>query len=345
MAFGDHRSEITYPQAILGVGFHRVMEAGISGGLGPPPVAESARALFDMTVRTEYETSRPLLKAKFSTPQHFPFYYRTREQAAVAVASLAAHHSRVGGLGRPHWRAERSLTSKDGQISGRLDALDEQHGEVIDYKTRRLGSIEPTPDERRQLQLYVFLARDNGVDSRRARLVRASGSSYVVDVSAQDAEEAADAARRALGDFNSKVTAGATFETLATPGPDVCGYCPCLAICVPFWRSASPDWQTTVGAQLQGVVLDVADSTGDLRGLISLSVRVTGGTLESDRDWVVEQIPRNWIEAGGEAAPIVDETVRVTDARVIQRNVVRVDRIATAIWNVSKGAALQVAFP
>src|SRR5438445_432626 len=74
-----------HPSALLGTGFHSVVEQASRGRL--PRDADGCRAaardLFDSQTRGLLERAHPLLRAKFPSSTRLPFYYLFRERAAV----------------------------------------------------------------------------------------------------------------------------------------------------------------------------------------------------------------------------------------------------------------------
>src|SRR5262249_32750151 len=137
---------------------------------------------------------------------------------------------------------EKRLESRDGRIVGQPDVLDVSSETVVDYKT---GSARTALDgvseaEERQLRIYAFLARENGMEVSRGGIVRADHQRIEVEIPPDDALEAAEDAIRVLEAYNRK--AGMSFEAAASPSEENCRHCPCIPFCEAFWSTAGPGW-------------------------------------------------------------------------------------------------------
>jgi hypothetical protein len=303
----------------------------------------AARSVFDAAVNDLHAAAHPLLRAKFLRPELLPYYYLVRERAALAALEAAeVHvHSTYGGSPAPGRRPGRSvetrLRSPDGLLVGRPDLVDVRRREVFDYKTN-LGPQE-APDsvsdaDARQMRLYAYLLQQNGVAIERGTIVRANGARSSIAITENDARREADEARRALEEFNRCVSAGGTFDSLARPSAEACRWCPCMPMCEPFWQGALPQWEAVCGVQIEGVVLEVEESNLLGTPLVSLVVQATRGVCKPGSKRM-EQVPKEWLSAGGSAPPRRGDIVRAVHVRVarLDDESVRMDRVSSAVWS------------
>jgi RecB family exonuclease len=122
-------------------------------------------------------------------------------------------------------------------LTGRPDYIDQGDAAVIDYKTGEIDQARDASEaERRQLKLYAFLATENGIDIRKAAVIRADGTRIEF---ALKADEAADEARRALQLLEAyNALAGRPFAEAASPSSQNCRFCPCIVSGARLPRSA-----------------------------------------------------------------------------------------------------------
>lgn len=336
---GDRKLVPPHPRTLLGIGVHAILELARSGrvaGITDDERRSDAERVFDEKMRELFAAAHPLLHAKFDGAGRLPFYNllraRAAQMAADAAASLrgrtgqAVARSARGGLA-----VEAALTSKDGRVAGRADVLDAANATVTDYKTGVAGDFGAVTDsELRQLRLYAYLANQNDVSVRRGVIERADRSRAEVPISAQDAAEEGRRALAVLDGYNQHV--GKPFESGASPSPDTCRFCPCIAFCEAFWRKAEPQWSGQCGIHVEGVVESVE---GDQ--LVSINLNVTRGSGTRGAA-VVTRLSREWLTFPGAAIPQPQQTIRVTDAAYVEESaapaVFRADRVATAVWTV-----------
>lgn len=337
--------------SIIGACFHAVMELGNQGCLpeGEQGIRE-AKAAFDRKAGQLFSEAHPLLKAKFVSPEKFPFYFERRARAATLAAKAssgaAAHQANTHGRGtaahgRPIDRArlvEQTFSSRDGLIKGRIDLWERSSSTVTDYKSGLEPKNAPsgiTENETRQLRLYVHLARENGCAANAAAVVRGDSRRAAIAVPAADADSEAQTARHTLAQFNQSVRDGAHFHSLASPSRESCAGCLCIALCDPFWEAAQPEWEEGCGANAEGEIVEIREASFAGSPLRSLSLKDCRGSAPSG-DLVVEQIPLAWLSLGS-SVPEAGRRVRVVSAARLppepQNRVLRVDRLkSTAIW-------------
>ncbi len=353
VAHGERAAVPLLPKALLGTCFHGVVEDANSGRLSGPTSEirlAAARDDFDRVARAVYAQAHPLLRAKFSSPEKLPYYNLYRERAALEASNCIERIERSASgreaeLTQPsRVLSERRLVSSDRLIVGRPDLIDPAAREIVDYKTG------PGPDdeltdmseaEMRQLRLYVHLALENDIPISRAVISRADGRRVSIDVSPEEATEEGRQAREVLAEYNSR--AGEHFDVAAQPSLENCRFCPCIPFCDGFWRAASSDWAERCGVHLEGRVGGVEASTVQGLSLVTLGVDARRGTVPAGETFV-EQIPETWTNADGCDRPREGDIVRIVYGRIVTEtapHVIRVDRVATAIWTVtaSEGAA------
>lgn len=337
--------------SIIGSSFHAVMEMGNQGRLpqGEEGIRD-AKGAFDRKAGQLFSAAHPLLKAKFATPEKFPFYFERRARAASLAAKASsgaaarqanAHRQEIAAHGtqvdRPRL-VEQTLSSRDGLIKGRIDLWERSSSTVTDYKSGLEPKNAPsgiTENEIRQLRLYVHLARENGCAATAAAIVRGDGRRAAIEVPPADSDSEAQAARQTLAQFNQSVSGGARFRSLASPSRDSCAGCPCIAFCDPFWEAAQSEWEETCSANAEGEIVETRDASFAGSPLRSLSLKGCRGSVPAG-DLVVEQIPLAWLSLGS-TIPEAGRHVRIVSATRLppepENRVLRVDRLkSTAIW-------------
>lgn len=335
-AHGDRALVPSHPAALLGIAAHRVLEAANKGRFAGDRdvVREAARELFDSLAIELYDSCHPLIRVKFRSAQHLPYYSIYRERAVSRVITACDRRTaepEAGGAARGMKLVEARLASGDGQLVGYPDLIDQSAGEVVDYKNGSApDALEVLPAETSQLRLYAFLAAEAGVAVDKGTIVRADGRRATIGISPAEAQREAALAREALASYREKV--GAKFEDAAEPSAQNCRFCECIPFCERFWAAAEQAWQGVAGCHVQGVVQKVDASTQQGVPLITLIVASDAGTVPRG-PVVVEQIPAAWLTAGGDPVPSEGEKVRVCHASPAgSASVVRVDRVLTAVW-------------
>jgi CRISPR/Cas system-associated exonuclease Cas4 (RecB family) len=337
---GDRKLLPPHPRALLGIGFHALLErarsAGIKGATGDECLADAER-LFDDKMRELFAATHPLLHAKFDGPDRLPFYNLFRARAAqMATDVSAACYSRAGQAGTRTASGgqvvEAALVSKDGRVAGRPDVLDAANATIIDYKTGAAGDAGSLTDsDLRQLRLYAYLASENGIDITRGVIERADRTRAEVQIAKEQAAEEGRRALAVLDGYNQH--AGKSFESVASPSPDACRSCPCIPLCDAFWKSSEPAWGQDCGTHVEGVVESVEGGQ-----LVSINLNVTRGTGPRGAA-VVTRLSREWLTFSGAGLPQPQQTVRVTDTAYVKDSTepaaFRADRITTAVWTLS----------
>lgn len=337
IAGGDRKLLPPHPRALLGIGFHAVIERARSDGLSGETEHErraDAEHLFEEKMQDLFATAHPLLKAKFDGPDRLPFYNLFKARASQMATDITAPSRGRARLkeartssGGP--TAEATLFSKDGRVMGRADYLDIGNATVIDYKTGTTGNSDKlTENELRQLRLYAYLANENGISITRGVIERADRSRAEVPISAVEAAEEGQRALVVLDQYNQH--AGKSFESGAKPSQDACRFCPCIPFCDAFWKTAEPQWSDQCGTHLEGVVETVEGNQ-----IVTINLNVTRGTCAKGPA-VVTRLSRDWLTFSGAVIPQPQQKLRITEVAHVQESsapaVYRGDRITTAVW-------------
>ena len=144
------------PRALLGIGAHAIFERARRAGLPGETQEErttAAAAAFDQKVGALFMQTHPLLRAKFETVEHIPYFHIYRARTALIAATLPAKVSGWAEANREapkqqRTRVESLLTSRDGRIAGRPDVVDADAGTLVDYKTARVEDPHQVERER-----------------------------------------------------------------------------------------------------------------------------------------------------------------------------------------------------
>ena len=338
-ASGDRHRVPSQPRALLGIAAHSVFEHARRVGLRGETVEErreSAEELFDETVKTLLGKTHPLIRAKFETHEHIPYFNIYRARTGQQAARMEARPRLAGETteqdsGAPRTLVESTLASKDERVIGRPDVIDADNATIVEYKTGASPDGEtPTESELRQLRLYAFVAGENGIAVRKGIIERGNGDRDEVEISQTEAETEGKRAREMLDKFNRQV--GRSFEEAATPSREGCRYCPCISFCHAFWEAAEPDWEAECGVQVEGTVEAVEG-----KALVSIRLKASRGSGPRGAT-VVTKFSRNWLTLNEMDLPRTGDVVRVTNAANIPDASspieLRADRDMTAVWRV-----------
>ena len=187
-----------HPAGILGTAFHAVVATAHKGELIVEDEGNhiSTRKLFDEMAQKVYGESHQLVKLKFPTKEHLPFYNLYRERAAYIATQIATSRSPLSSSSvkeiktkAPAIITESLLRSKDGRIVGRVDHIDGRSGAIVDYKTGYVPETDVntvSDSEARQLRLYAYLAIENGINVSKGIIIRGSGQCCELAISAEE---------------------------------------------------------------------------------------------------------------------------------------------------------------
>jgi hypothetical protein len=337
------------PNVVLGITFHKVMEAA---ALNQPrsgnDIAETVRSIFDSQAQAAFGRAHPLLRGKYPTKEHLPHYFLQRERAvAVAVRFLHPMPGTDAGVHTPEAestnQSERTFTSSDGLITGRIDWLKAIDHGIFDYKSgmvREGEEYEVSDRERRQLLLYSYLAQENSVEVRKGTIIRSNGTVCSIDITPHEANAASQEARRMLQEYNNAVEEGKGFNEMAEPSKEACWFCPCIPACQKFWQVQKDDWAEFEGFgwHIEGTISQL--STAVLQGLVVMTFTLkncAGTDIQEGAVVTIEQVPTSWISPDPRILPKEGDIVRIVHARKSYSesvDVFRVDKALSTIWQV-----------
>jgi len=350
-AFGTRGVLPENPAAILGISFHTVIAAANFGELAVTSNTDRAlaRQLFDNSVRSLYSHVHPLVRMKFPTPEHLPFYNLFRERSAFLATSIVS--SRLPKAGYPVGMSkgttlsvltESGLRSKDGLIVGRADYIDSKSATVVDYKSGYMVENVAnfvSDSEARQLRLYAYLAIENGINVSKGTIVRGSGQRCELPITPEETLTEANNARIQLQMLNIAVSNGAMFNDLTSPSSQKCRSCPCIPFCDSFWDLSKPEWVSDCGSHVEGNVVDIESRQIQGISLTTLILSIRSGTIAAQRT-SVEQIPTNWMTLDTEVLPRLGDFVRVVHGHQLEvdgnKTVIKMDKALTTVWCIPK---------
>jgi RecB family exonuclease len=304
----------TGPAAILGQAFHTVLESASRNKFGGDINARtaSAKKVFADSVQTGYDRSHPLVRWRWPTPNHLPRYALMQAEAALSALKFSESNSATTFSYR--YISERTMASTDGLIEGRIDLIDLKSNEVIDYKSGfgLTSKKQITDQEARQLRLYAYLCIEQGIKIDRGVIVRRDGTRHILTMTDSTVYAEANSARDFLTTLAMDISLAASISDLAKPSEANCIFCPCRAICEPFWEVASPEWATTTGLCIEGFIIDIKENETHLGSTIQLNLDITGGTTNIGiRPTTV--VPRILIDADGSSLPLPGQMIRIVD--------------------------------
>jgi RecB family exonuclease len=269
----------TTPPLALGSAAHAVIEGALTGrGVD----VDSPRDGLEAVWNTAIENAMRLMaeQAPFEAPppaERWPGYQRVRVRALRMAEGLLRERPRAhGGEGRTSIRVERSLVSRDGDVTGRPDRVEQADGDtrIIDLKTGRHGDDAVTPAERRQLLFYAYLWHDeSGSWPTVGSIETGDGRRLEIKVDPAEAEACVREAVAARDELNSQIVSGAAPATLAHVEIDECQHCSFRVVCDSYWSAASSEAERFL-QDVRGVITEV-DATG------SATLNQVFGTLPS----------------------------------------------------------------
>jgi hypothetical protein len=345
LAQGDKSAIPEHPRSLLGMAVHYVLEVAGRGRTESGERAQNpldlARADFDAKLGELFARAHPMLAAKFGSPDRLPYYNLYKERAASLAAELAEQRNsrekrpEAGSSGSsiPGPMRERAFSSNSGRLYGRVDLLNPEKREVVDYKTSKApddGGIRET--EARQLRLYAHLVRANGVDVAIGVILRSDRTRSEMAIGEEEARFEAAEALAKLDEFNAKV--GMPFLEAATPSMESCAFCPCIPICSAFWDNATPLWAKELGVHAEGIVEEVEVSEA---GIVGIRLMVDRGTTARGMSHI-ERLTEVWLTVGSDTLPEKGDRIRVVGLYLVDEGgelaVYRADREKTSLWHV-----------
>lgn len=176
--------------------------------------------------------------------------------------------------------SETYLQARDDQLHGVVDLIiesDRLHA-IVDYKTGRAtdGDGAVSEDFQMQVQFYAVLEEGrSGSWPERGVLLRFGGPPIPIDVDPGQCAATADRAVDTLAAYN------ALEGTVppASPGEDICRFCPFAPVCPAFWEALAPSWahgavrgrvvwlQTSATG---GLTVELEDASGSHEGKVAI---------------------------------------------------------------------------
>lgn len=258
----------THPKAHFGILAHGFLASVGNGSI--EPVAFSMRAAWkqfveDYELKLASDPDEKSVSPLNRTCEDFEVNALLVIKAAAGCAPMGGKPSTGGGR-----RIEADLSSKDGELVGRLDRVGWKHGRrvVTDFKT---GSSTDDSGKVRadlvlQLKLYAFLIHENENVWPSIEIQQLNGPP--LEVAYEPAE--IQALVRHLIDKRSAVNAtveevllGKTPEsTLASPSPSACRFCVYRPTCDAYW-SARATWDSAVSPpDIHGRLTSITSQAG-----------------------------------------------------------------------------------
>lgn len=288
---GISRYVLGNPKAWLGTAYHEVLAAATKNA-----ATDFDRAVKDAwhdSINKQYQrASLQPLDARFGPPDRWPGYYLVFAMAMERAKKLRSG-SPVGSVGAgagktaPHEICEEQLSSYGGRLVGKPDLV--KDNAVIDFKT---GSIFESEDPEtikaayvRQLRLYAFLVHAQfGWWPKYGRLLPMDGAPVEIELDPSDCQAESELAIALLNQFNTLLADTTDAESLGSPSPKNCRWCPFQVLCPSFWDTADPTWEDEMGSiAVRGELLaePLKLGTGAYQVLISVTVgMVAPSTLE-----------------------------------------------------------------
>jgi CRISPR/Cas system-associated exonuclease Cas4 (RecB family) len=264
----------------LGSAAHAVIEGALRGrGVDADLPREGLEVMWNMAIENAMRVMAE--QAPFAAPppaERWPGYQRVRVRALRMAEGLVRERRSTPHLheGRTSIRVERSLVSRDGDVTGRPDRVEQSNGDtrIIDLKTGRHGDDVVTPAERRQLLFYAYLWHDeSGSWPTLASIETGDGRRLEIQVEPAEAEACVREAVAARDELNSQIVSGAEPTTLAHVDIDECQHCSFRVVCDSYWSAASCGAERYL-QDVKGVITEV-DQTG------SATLSQVFGTLPS----------------------------------------------------------------
>ena len=141
---------------------------------------------------------------------------------------------------RGRFKTEEILQSKDGKITGKIDAffVDDSHISLIDYKSSDFdGEVSSMEEYKSQLYLYAYLLQENfGTYPVSLNLIDRNNNVITIPPAPSISMEIASKMRSLLSEYNKKINADANFYSHANPSIEGCRYCKMKPFCGRFWE-------------------------------------------------------------------------------------------------------------
>jgi PD-(D/E)XK nuclease superfamily len=245
--------------AVFGNVCHAVLEAAALGRF------DGNEADFRSSFENEWQGALnaevdQLVSARWGPPTRWPGYALRKVRVRRLCRELVSKRmSNPNAVVSP----EEPLRMLQGRLRGRPDLVT-RIGDAVsveDYKSGSIyevsGAVDGVVKEgyRRQMILYAALCREAfGVLPVRAALIPLDGTPEVVSIDETDIITLPKEAIARLAIYNDLCHRGASADEFATPGCNVCRFCPFASVCRPFWDAIDESWSEEGVFALRGLV-------------------------------------------------------------------------------------------
>jgi hypothetical protein len=168
------------------------------------------------------------------------------------------------------WR-ELWLNHPSLPVAGQPDLVERIGGNlwVVDTKTG-LQQREPSPTQRDQLLLYCALVQGNLDEMPTYAAIETSrGERHSFAVDPNEVEDLLAQAVDVLDRFNSAAVVGFD-ETMASPTPEACGWCPFRVACHPFFKAYEETWDISDAVLFTVESVDIQQHGAHVEGVVQL---------------------------------------------------------------------------
>lgn len=258
-----------YPKGFLGTIAHKLVEMGAKGALTGDQ--GNAAVVWDKLVAEEEARivqnaiESHLVPLKRSCVE----YFLIRARAIRAASQLAESVSLPRGLGGQSAEGlgyEIGVSSKDGTVKGRIDAVTINEGvlTISDYKTGAVlleegGVSQIKPEYETQLKLYAAIYNetyDRWPD--RLLLLNLQGKDFEISFSRPECERLLVLAKETFEKTNDKIQTALQYgdaSLLASPSPKACRFCAfrpgCKAYCDARQEQPDAEWPHDVWGRIE----------------------------------------------------------------------------------------------
>lgn len=315
---GNSHAVLSHPGGWLGTAYHEVLDKAADIDSESGDTENRLKDIWNSKILELYEASQQHpLNRRLGAPDSWPKYHLTEQMAYLKAKELIARNTVAKGGQRTADSIirEEFLSGFSGRLVGRPDVANRDS--VIDYKSGYVlevsDGIESLKDSYvRQLKIYAYLIHENrGYWPRRGVVEPMVGGPVEISLEPAECESEAIDAVALLDSFNSRIETGQSPESLASPAPDSCHWCPFQIACQPFWDQVAPEWYevmqiASVEGKLMGKPKVVQDGAA-----IAISVESQSGT-ETANALLVSPFPT---KVFGDLEVLIDgEAVRVVGA-------------------------------
>ena len=315
------------PKGWLGTAYHEVLESIPKADLKQESLQAAVDRLWTAAIAKQLQNvaGHPLNR-RYGAPEGWPGYFLAKASVFLRAQEIVTvSPSPMGNPGSPHAVTQASAAIREvkfaacnGKLTGRPDVI--RPGEIVDFKSGTVHELDDSASSEtvksayvRQLRIYGYLVKQTlGWWPQRGILLPLVGAGVEVPLQEATCEEEAQQAVNLLESYNTKATSRASPAGLASPGPEVCKWCPFKIICSPFWGSATPSWAGQLDGEAIEAIADAPPKPIYNGEALALTVNIKRGTVPETRTSIAPINPVTH-PAAGTVAPT--ETIRITGLR------------------------------